>query len=138
MTPKPRVSVYGGLRTPRSPLCAGEGLAPTPTYKQASPSVITILPAHSNHLHIKDSLETRESRGHRDFVLFCFFLLLKWLNFSGDPGNMNFVWLPRFFGPGAAARPRACLALDWDLLGKKGDTGGVERALQEKHPAVYG
>ena len=70
--------------------------------------------------------------------MFCLFLLRKWLNFSGDLGNMNFVWLPRFFGPGAAARPRACLALDWDLLGKKGDTGGVERALQENHPAVYG
>ena len=68
-----------------------------------------------------------------------FFLLLKWLNFSGDPQNMNFVWLPRFCGPGgAAARPCAHLALDWDLLGKKGDTDGMERALQENHPVVYG
>ena len=74
LTTNPRVSVYGGLRTPRSPLCAGAGLAgaglaPTPTYKQASAAVITTLPAHSSHLHIKDSLETRESRGDRGFVL---------------------------------------------------------------------
>ena len=54
--------------------------------------------------------------------MFCFFLLRKWLNFSGDLGNMNFVWLPRFFGPGAAARPRARLALDWDLLGPRKET----------------
>lgn len=51
---------------------------------------------------------------------------------------MNFVWLPRFCGPGAAARPCAHLALDWDFLGKKGDTDGMERALQENNPAVYG
>lgn len=45
-----------------------------------------------------------------------------------------------FSGSGTAARPHDCLALDWDLSGKKGDKGGLEiapgRALQENPPSV--
>lgn len=60
--------------------------------------------------------------------IFSFFLKDLRLNFSGALGSMNFVWLLESFGSGAAARPHACLALDWDLSGKKGDKGGVETA----------
>lgn len=79
--------------------------------------VLSYLPT-GNTSRSKTCQDSRKPKG--DLGIF-FYLKILWLNFFGAPGSMNFVWLLESFGSDTAARPRACLALDWDLSGKKGD-----------------